>query len=149
MSTITDDRKALMNYASNLCRNRDDAEDLVQDTLLRAHTHKHQFSSEVGAYRAWLYTIARNIYFSRCRQKSMRLRLAHKVIEDDTCEAHFDEVCELAQVRERMAFLPVAQSDALMDLLNGMKYEEIAEARRVPIGTIKSRIARAREALTV
>lgn len=138
-------RKALFLFARSLGIGREDAEDIVQETLLRAHLYKHQFNG--GAYRSWLYGILRNLHYSKYRREKMKKRWQHRTEQDDMCESPFDEICELAALNVKMQSLPEIQSTALCDWLSGMEYDEIARARAVPLGTIKSRIARARAAL--
>lgn len=142
----------LLRVARRLTRNGNDAEDLVQDTLLRAYRAFDRFD---GRYpRAWLLTIMRNRHYNQIRKKRPDLledEVAQRVPargedgrEDGTSQRalhdHFDPV-----VRNALASLSANHRAviALIDL-DGLTYQEAADLLDVPVGTVMSRLHRAR-----
>ncbi len=142
----------LYRTARSLTRSSSDAEDLVQETLLRAFRAIDRFD---GRYpRAWLLTIMRNANINRARKKTPDLlddpeytferstRFAEtRTPEDDVVEPVFDEVVQTAYDRLSDDFRNVVE---LVDL-NGLAYAEAAELLDVPVGTVMSRLHRARK----
>ncbi len=128
--------------------NQDDAEHIAQTTLLNAFASIHQFQG--GEIRAWLFTIARNVHYSRYRHD------AHgPIYTDDPPEVAIDppqdEAIEAMEssvrLAARIAKLSPAHREVLALLLEGAEYLEISEALALPLGTVKSRLDRARYAL--
>lgn len=141
----------LLRVAMSLTRNRSDAEDLVQDTLVRAYGAVERFD---GRYpRAWLLTIMRNAQVNRVRRRRPELlrdpeagdrilesQTPHESAEQDALRDAFD-----AAVEEALEALPdkFQRVVRLVDL-DGLAYQEAADALGVPIGTVMSRLHRAR-----
>lgn len=136
----------LRRYARALAGERAAADDLVQDTLERAWSKLHLYRRGTDL-RAWLFTVMHNVHVNR-------LRAARPT---DPLE---DEMPELAQratqgdallvrdLERALAALPVAQREVLLLVaLEDLSYEETAQALEIPIGTVMSRLARAREKL--
>jgi RNA polymerase sigma-70 factor (ECF subfamily) len=136
----------LRRYARALCSDRASADDLVQDTLERAWTKLHLYRHGTDL-RAWLFTVMHNVHVNKVRATR----------HTDTLE---DDMPELAQrsaqgdgllVRDldrSLALLPADQrSVVLLVTLEEMSYEEVARALGIPIGTVMSRLSRAREKL--
>lgn len=141
-----------------LCGNGADAEDIVQDACLRALAALETQSVEKP--RAWLLTIIRNVAFSFLARKNPRLRLAGDIgdLENDgllqagdpapDAETRMIAADEGAMLRKAIAGLPLALRETLlMRVLSGLSYREIATATDAPVGTVMSRLARARAAL--
>jgi RNA polymerase sigma-70 factor (ECF subfamily) len=141
----------LLRVAMSLTRNSADAEDLVQDTLLRAYRAVDRFD---GRYpRAWLLTIMRNAQVNRVRRRRPELmrdpdagdRLLESQEPHDSAEQ--DALCEAfdAAVEKALDELPdkFQRVVRLVDL-DGLSYQEAAEVLGVPIGTVMSRLHRAR-----
>jgi RNA polymerase sigma-70 factor (ECF subfamily) len=142
----------LFRTARSLTRSTTDAEDLVQETLLRAFRGIDRFD---GRYpRAWLLTIMRNANINRARKKTPDLlddpdrtferssRFAeHDTPEHDVVEPVFDAVVQEAYDRLPDDFRNVVE---LVDL-NGLAYAEAADLLGVPVGTVMSRLHRARK----
>lgn len=142
----------LVRVAMSLTRNAADAEDLVQDTLLRAYGAVERFD---GRYpRAWLLTIMRNAQVNRVRRRRPELlrdpeagerllesQTPHDSAEHDALRDAFD-----AQVERALEELPdkFRRVVGLVDL-EGLSYQEAADRLGVPIGTIMSRLHRARQ----
>lgn len=148
--SLTEQIPHLRRYAMVLCRHRDQADDLVQEALLRAIDHLDQF--RVGTnLRAWLFTILRNAHLNNCRRNQR-----YGVTSIDERPAAFEQpspsaqadVVALKQLERCLLNIPAEQREALLlVVVEGMTYEEAAEVMEVPIGTIRSRVSRARRAL--
>ena len=132
---------ALRRYARALTRDADIADDLVQDTLVRALRSEKLFHG--GDIRSWLYTILTNL--NRNRRRSLARRPAVAVLsEDDEPGANGTEA-EGRDIERALAGLVEEQRSALLlVVLEGLTYREVAEIQGVPIGTVMSRLARAR-----
>jgi RNA polymerase sigma-70 factor, ECF subfamily len=132
---------ALRRYARALTRNAELADDLVQDTLVRALRSEHLFHG--GDIRAWLYTILTNL--NRNRLRSLARRPALQSIEDnDAPDAAGPEAGGRDIERALAALVEDQRTALLLVVLEGLTYREVAEVQGVPIGTVMSRLARAR-----
>jgi RNA polymerase sigma-70 factor (ECF subfamily) len=135
---------ALRRFARALSRDAETADDLVQDTLVRALRAEHLFHG--GDLRTWLFTILLNLDRNRRRSLSRRPTLA--VIEDVDPAAAPGSDGTGRDIQRGLALLPAEQREVLLLVtLEGMSYREAAEVQGVPIGTIMSRLSRARAAL--
>ena len=140
--------KVLRAFALSLTRNSAQADDLVQDTVLKAWSALDRF--EVGTnMRAWLFTILRNTYYSDRRKAGRMVEDAEGALVGRLSEkpAH-DGRLQMADLRTALAELPAEQREVLT-LIGVLQYsyEEAAEVCGVKVGTIKSRLARGRTAL--
>jgi len=144
---------AAFNYARWLTRNDADAEDIVQDAAIRAFRYFGSLRNDNP--RAWLLTIVRNTWYARAAQRAARPRL---VEYDEMTHAQPDdrpdpEALALQQqtanrVRQAVESLPDDFREVIvLRELEGMSYKEIAEVAGIPMGTVMSRLARARERL--
>jgi RNA polymerase sigma-70 factor (ECF subfamily) len=132
---------ALRRYARALTRDAETADDLVQDTLVRALRSEHLFHG--GDIRSWLYTILTNLNRNRLRTLSRRPALAS--FEDaDAPDAAGPEAGGRDIERALAALADDQRSALLLVVLEGLSYREVAEVQGVPIGTVMSRLARAR-----
>jgi RNA polymerase sigma-70 factor (ECF subfamily) len=124
------------------------ADDLVQETLLRAWSKSDKFQPGTSL-RAWLFTILRNIYYSNYRKRAREVQdsdgaYARRLIVSGDQESHLD----LEDFRKALTQLPTEQREVLILVgANGLSYEETATICDVEIGTIKSRLSRARSKL--
>jgi RNA polymerase sigma-70 factor (ECF subfamily) len=131
---------ALRRYARALTRDAETADDLVQDTLVRALRSEHLFHG--GEIRSWLYTILTNL--NRNRLRSLARRPTLTPIEDGDAAAAGPEAGG-RDIERALAMLVDEQRTALLlVVLEGLTYREVAEIQGVPIGTVMSRLARAR-----
>jgi RNA polymerase sigma factor (sigma-70 family) len=143
---------AAYNLARWLTRDDDEAQDLVQETYLRAFKFFEGFRGENG--RAWLLKILRNSFYtslhSRARQPTA---LLDEELNDIPCESCDPETLALAsadqqQLRQALEDLPVEYREVMvLRELEGLSYKEIAAIAGVPLGTVMSRLARARRRL--
>ena len=132
---------ALRRYARALTHDAELADDLVQDTLVRALRSEHLFHG--GDVRSWLYTILTNL--NRNRLRSLARRPAHTSIEDnDAPDAAGPEAGERDIERALASLVDDQRTALLLVVLEGLTYREVAEIQGVPIGTVMSRLARAR-----
>jgi len=143
----------LRRYARVLTGDAVRADDLVQDTLARAWEKRHLWR-EGSDLRAWLFTIMHNVHVN---QIAMARREASNVSLDDDAgsvswqppvRANQLERVELMEIVEQMRRLPGDQREVLMlAAVEEMRYEDIAAVLSIPIGTVMSRLSRAREKL--
>ncbi len=151
---------ALYRSALRLTHNRAEAEDLVQETCLRAFRSFHRFNPGTNC-RAWLFTILRNAFLNQVR------RGIHEVLEGDMAgwESAVESVTEPAaigrhpeeellqsilhgDVDRALKALPLAFREVVMLAdLEGLSYKEVAQVVGCPIGTVMSRLSRGRQLL--
>lgn len=132
---------ALRRYARALTRDAETADDLVQDTLVRALRSEHLFHG--GDIRSWLYTILTNL--NRNRLRSLARRPAISPIDDNDAPDAAGPEAGSRDIERALAELVEDQRTALLlVVLEGLSYREVAEVQGVPIGTVMSRLARAR-----
>jgi len=139
----------LRRYARALARDMAAADDLVQDCLSRALGKLHLWQ-EGTDLRAWLFTILHNQYVNQVR-RAVREGAAVGLSETEpalTRAPHQGRRLELRDLERAMAKLPEEQRSVILLVgLEGMRYEEVAEVLGVPVGTVRSRLSRGREAL--
>lgn len=139
---------SLRAFAVSLTGNMDRADDLVQDTLMKAWGAFEGFT-EGSNLRAWLFTIMRNAFFSQYRKRRREVEdvdgvMAAQLTSDPEQPSHMD----LVDFQAALATLPSDQREALILIgASGFTYEEAAEICDCAVGTIKSRVNRARQRL--
>jgi RNA polymerase sigma-70 factor, ECF subfamily len=132
---------ALRRYARALTRDAETADDLVQDTLVRALRSEHLFHG--GNVRSWLYTILTNLNRNRLRSLARRPTMA--LIGDDDAPDMAGPEAGGRDIERALANLVEDQRAALLlVVLEGLTYREVADIQGVPVGTVMSRLARAR-----
>ena len=135
-------------FALSLARTGDRADDLVQETLMKAW-NKFDTFEEGTNLKAWLFTIMRNEFYSQMRKRGREVQdsegvFAAQLATHPEQQGHMD----LADFRTALEALPDDQREALMLIgANGFSYEEAAAIAGVAVGTIKSRVSRARTRL--
>ena len=150
---------AAYNFARFLSRNPDAAQDIVQESFLRAYRGFDRYRG--GDARAWIFSIVRNCYHNWLLEGRRKTRLEVDVhhrddgsdfsvedvaSENDTPEAALLRSSEAGKVRGVLNQLPRALREVLvLRELEGLSYREIAQTAALPIGTVMSRLARARE----
>jgi RNA polymerase sigma-70 factor, ECF subfamily len=139
----------LRRYARALCRDIATADDLVQDCLTRALAKMHLWQ-EGTDLRAWLFTILHNQHVNRIR-RAVREGAAVELSETEpqlTQAPRQERRLELRDLDCALARLPDEQRSVILLVgLEGMRYEDVAEVLGVPVGTVRSRLSRGREAL--
>lgn len=145
-SRLLDILPDLRRFALSLARNPDEADDLVQEASLRV------LRSDVpddANLRRWAFRVCKNIWIDKLRAKKVRQPLKngeeeYAVIGHDG-EAELEGRSELDRVLQLMAAMPENQQVALsLVAIDGMSYREAADVMEVPIGTVMSRVSRAR-----
>jgi RNA polymerase sigma-70 factor (ECF subfamily) len=138
----------LRRFARALARNPQDADDLVQTTVERALLHAGQLR-DGAPLAAWLFGILRNAWIDEVRARERRGRLFSAAEPgEQIADARHAGPAESLAVQDAMGRLPDEQRLAVaLVLIEGLSYKEAAHVMEVPIGTLTSRLARAREAL--
>lgn len=138
---------ALRRKALALTRQPSAAEDLVQDTVLRALEKIHRYEDGTNM-RAWLSTLMRNIFLTQCRRDGLARQHARSLSADmrrDETPARQDAHIYIGQMWSAMNRLRTHERDLLASIaLEGMELEQLSRSHDLPMGTIKSRAARAR-----
>ncbi len=136
-------------FGRSLCGNADMADDLVQETMLKAWKARAQYVPGPSSMKSWAFVILRNCFLSQMRRKKFTAdydELAAErllVAPDDQ-----DDSLHLADVQRALLQLPVDQREALVLIgAGGLSYEEGAAICGCAVGTMKSRVSRARSAL--
>lgn len=137
---------ALRRYARALTRDKDIADDIVQDTLVRALRSEHLFQG--ADVRIWLYTILANLNRNRLRSLARRPPLS-PIKENDASDFAGPELGSRDIERAFAALTEDQRSTLLLVVLEGSTYRELAEAQAVPVGTVMSRLARARARIKI
>jgi RNA polymerase sigma-70 factor (ECF subfamily) len=153
-------QNALYNYALKIVRNSDDAQDLVQDTFYKAYKSFHQFKSGTNS-KAWMFMILKNTFINNYR----KLKREPSKVDYDDIENIYEEIksdwtndnnldLDFYQnlldddLSAALAKLPMSMKEVfLLCDLEGYSYEEIAEIVNIPVGTVRSRLHRARKFL--
>ena len=147
---------AMYRVALRLTANPADAEDLVQDAMLRAYRSWDRFTLGTNA-KAWLLTILRNLFINEYRRR----RRHPETVDLDTIEpfavfekgqedpqgAFFDRIVDEEVLRAMDALPEVFREAVSLSDVEGLSYEEIAKVLDVPVGTVKSRLYRGRHML--
>jgi RNA polymerase sigma-70 factor (ECF subfamily) len=135
-------------FARSLARNIDLADDLVQETMLKAWRARDRFDAGTN-FKAWSFTILRNSFYSITRRYRFQGEWDDLAAERVLAELPSQDVhMQFNDVLRALQQLPVAQREALaLVAAAGIPYEEVAEICGVAVGTVKSRVIRARTAL--
>jgi RNA polymerase sigma-70 factor (ECF subfamily) len=140
---------SLRAFAVSLCGNRDKADDLVQEALTKAWAKKNRFEAGTN-FKAWMFTILRNHYYSQFRKARREVADSDGILTASLAvhpeqQGHID----LAEMRAALQKLPDHQREAIILVAaEGLSYEEVANICDCAVGTIKSRVNRARAQLT-
>ena len=139
----------LRRYARALLRDSSRADDLVQDTLVRALAKQHLWQPDTNL-RAWLFTIMHNLHVNVVRQAVREGTMVDVEDLSATLIATTDPTAswQLRELENAIARLPDEQREVVLLIgLEGIRYDEAALILRVPIGTVRSRLSRARGSL--
>lgn len=146
-------------FALSLTRDESDADDLVQDTYLRAYRAWHQFEPGTEC-RAWLFTICRNqflnhrvraereVAFDAPELEARQAAAVHDAVRHGPLEDTFLRVDLAPAIRRALAALPeVLRTAVILVDLQDLRYEDAAQILGVPVGTVRSRLFRGRRLL--
>lgn len=141
---------SLYNFAGWLAQNQDEAEDLVQETYLKALRSFASFEPGTN-FRAWIFQILKNTFLGSCTKLERRMTVAVESEEDlpatpATPESLLIGRSHIDAVRSAIEQLPVISREVILLCdVEGASYREIAEILSIPMGTVMSRLARARK----
>ncbi len=139
---------ALRRYAATLVRQRQDADDLVQDTLVRALAALPRDAARITAVRPWLFTILHNLGISRWRTLRRRAAGPAPLDSDLPVAPAQDWHLSTRDLLRGLDRLPADQRAVLLLVtVEGFEYREAATILGIPVGTVMSRLSRARDAL--
>lgn len=140
--------------ALKILRSQDEAEDVVHDAFVAIVERADQFRPDRGSVAAWLVTTVRNLALDRARRRTRRAQITDEELRHEPAEPVLDPESvswlthRRAAVLVALAAIPTAQRRTLeIAFFEGLTYPEIAEREGVPLGTVKSRAARALAAL--
>ena len=139
---------SLRAFAVSLSGKADSADDLVQETLVKAWANLHSFREGTNL-SAWLFTILRNVYYSECRKRRREVPDTDgKIAGNVAVPASQDDHMNFRDFRLALQTLPPDQREALILVgASGFSYEEAAKICQCAIGTMKSRVNRGRNRL--
>jgi RNA polymerase sigma-70 factor (ECF subfamily) len=153
---IAEHADGLKAYATRMVRDADLAEDISQDAFLALYRHLSQVPP--GAFRPWLYCVARNLCLDHLRRRKFRLHLFRDLQKDDdnpvtpedTTGERPDETAQIRETRElieqAIQALPLKFREAfLLCEVQGLSYEDAAVIMRCPVKTVSTRLFRARQ----
>ncbi|MAP95637.1 MAG: RNA polymerase subunit sigma-70 [Ponticaulis sp.] len=137
-------------FARNLCGDASSADDLAQEAMLKAWNARESYQEGTNL-KAWTFTILRNAFYSEKRRSWRRQPLDPEVAEATLVSNNDpDDQMELLSLRNAILRLPEDQREALVLVgAGGLSYDEAADICGCAVGTIKSRVSRARQALAV
>jgi RNA polymerase sigma-70 factor, ECF subfamily len=147
-------------FAISLTRNRHDADDLVQETYLQAFRHWHTYAPDRDV-RRWLFTICRNAFIRSGRKHTIAIAelddgdldampavISHAGAVEEGLANLFDEVDVGPAIRKAVGALPEPHRTVLILVdVERLSYQEASEVLSVPVGTVRSRLFRARRAI--
>ena len=136
---------SLRAFAISLCHNTDYADDLVQDTILRAWKNIDRFEAGTNL-NAWLFTILRNGFHSQYRKRKREVEDPDGIYAQRLrAPPEQNPKCDVQDMLKALATVPSNQREALLLIVTqGMSYDDAARVCGVAVGTIKSRVNRAR-----
>lgn len=152
-SKLVDLQNNMMNFALTLTANRTEAQDLLQETTLRALDNKDKYYENVN-FKGWVFTIMHNIFVNNYRRavRSQTMvdtteNLYHLNMPQDSGFDHPEGAYTVAEINKVIDSFADEYKVPFTMHVTGYKYEEIAESLKLPIGTVKSRIFFARKRL--
>lgn len=141
----------LLSLTYRFTRDRDEAKDLVQDTLLRALRYRSLYRRDTNL-KGWLFTIMRNIHFNHFRKTGReqanldrKSDLRFLRVADNYTYHHPDGCSAMEEIWEHIRGIRKELRDPFTMHLSGYLYEEISKMLKIPVGTVKSRIFLARQ----
>lgn len=132
-------------FALLLARDREFADDLVQEAVVRVLTHADQFEPGTN-FKAWVTAILRNCYYNEIRRRGRASQLDIELLSGTTATSGGqEEQLDIREFERAYKTLPTAQREALtLIVASGLSYEDASKMAGCAVGTMKSRVARAR-----
>jgi RNA polymerase sigma-70 factor (ECF subfamily) len=150
-SALVNEMDSLRRFALRLTGNANDADDLMQSTLLRALEKKEYFQTGTDLFK-WTSKIMFNLFVSNYRRKK-KFETKYdpeSYLEKAAIESEQEAQTELLQVQDAMKMLSPEHREILVLIcVKGMRYQEVAILLDIPVGTVRSRLSRAREHLQI
>lgn len=146
---LTAERDRLYRFALRLTKQPSDAEDLVQSTLLRALEKREYFEQGTNLF-SWTSRVMFNLFVSQYRREKRIAERHHSAFTEaqTMTPAPQETVTDLSRMRDCMKRLSKQHRDMLvMVCISGLRYEEVSRRLRIPVGTVRSRLSRARNEL--
>ena len=150
---ICDHKSSLHTFAMKFTKNMDDADDLVQDTLVKAIRYANLYQDGTNL-RGWLFTIMRNTFINNYRRMSKKQTLVETSedlssyqLQVSATHNQGENKFMMEDIQKAMCKLQPEYSIPFLKYFEGFKYHEIAEELDIPIGTVKTRIHVARQLL--
>jgi len=149
---LVNTRPVLRGFAINFTRNTEDAEDLIQDTFLKALKYKDKFEDGTN-FKGWVYTIMRNIFLNNCKKQKLGRNIFSQTQSSTTYETgrlSENNVYKTINTKDIQNAIDNLKDDVRIPFqmaYEGFQYDEIASSMSVPTGTVKSRIFNARKQL--
>lgn len=151
-TAVIDIQSYLKSFAMTFTRNEEDANDLTQETIMKALRYKDKYTPQTN-FKAWIFTIMKNIFINNYRRKTKA-----NTIFDNTQELYYlntkskndiepDSTYAEKEIMKEVNALDDDYRKPFMMHFKGYKYKEISEEMDLPIGTVKSRIFLARKKL--
>jgi len=136
-------------FARGMCGDATAADDLAQEALLKAWSARGSYQPGTNL-KAWVFMIMRNLFYSDKRRSWRSVPLDQEMAENKVAVSDPSAAVELDELRRAMMLLPEEQREALILIgAGGWSYEDVAEMTGCAIGTIKSRVSRARDRLAL
>lgn len=142
----------MLYFALRLTRNMEDAKDLTQESLLKALSNKDQYKADTNI-KAWMFTIVRNTFINGVRRDRRGQQIMENAARQELPMVNGQYLqgplasYSTQEIEQRVNKLPNQLRTPFTMNFEGYKYQEIAEAMEIPIGTVKSRIFQARRLL--
>ena len=145
----------LFNFIYRFVGDADQADDLVQDTLIKVYTHRHSYR-EIARFSTWIYTIAGNLARTELRKRKRRATFSMSTLgigekdyeipsEDESPTKNLEVAQTELDIRRALAQLPLNfRTVIILRDVQELSYEEISKIMKIPLGTVKSRVNRAR-----
>ena len=137
-------------FALRLTRSRQDAEDLLQETTIKAYKYRNNFAAGTN-FKSWISTIMRNTFINQYRKAKTRRHLNHpttevtqNIVSRNVVANSGEQTLRMQEMQRMLDSIGRLYSVPFLLFYKGFEYQEIAEQLNIPIGTVKSRIFTAR-----
>lgn len=152
-NALLESKANLSYYALSLTSNPENAEDLLQETMLKALSYRDKFRKNTN-FKAWMFTIMKNTFINNYRKETRRANIfssssndVHLLFAKDKLTPAPDSSYHIKQITAKIEELEQEHKIPFKMFLSGYKYKEIAKELDLPLGTVKSRIFFARKTL--
>jgi RNA polymerase sigma factor (sigma-70 family) len=150
MSLFAEIESLLFGFAMRLTSSKENAKDLMQETLMRCYANKHKFKLGTN-FKSWMTTVMYNSFVNHYRKRKSRQKVLqtvsnyNQITQDKSIGVKTDEDLLHKELKSMVSELPNKFQSPFQMRLEGYKYQEISKTLDVPIGTVKSRIHYARK----